>query len=65
VTAPEEKIEVDVNLVVKHLEQMILFHIREVALCRARIDQLESENGELQRQVRVTEASKVVDLKSS
>jgi hypothetical protein len=65
VTVPAEKVSVDVAEVMKHLEQMLLIHIREIAVCRARIDQLESENEELQRQVRVSEASKVVDLKSS
>jgi hypothetical protein len=65
VTVPAEKVSVDVGEVMKHLEQMLLIHIREIAVCRARIDQLESEHVELQRQVRVSEASKVVDLKSS
>jgi hypothetical protein len=56
VTAPEEKIEVDINSVMKHLEQMILLHIREVALCRSRIDQLTDEAEELKRQLRVQNA---------
>jgi hypothetical protein len=48
---------VDAIDVVRHLESILASTFHELAIARARIDKIEAENSELQRQARVREAT--------
>jgi uncharacterized protein YigA (DUF484 family) len=57
VTAPNEGIPVDALEVISQLERMIGTIARDLAVARARIDKLEAEKAELEREARVREAT--------
>jgi hypothetical protein len=56
-----EGFQVDVGSVMSHLEQILIVNIRELAATRARLVIVEDEKAELQRQLRVREASSISD----
>lgn len=48
---------VDAGLVIGHLERIVTGLVHDLAVCRAHIDALTSENDELARQIRVQDAT--------
>lgn len=56
-TAPTESVPVDAIDVVKHLEGILTSTIHELAIARARVDKLEAEKADLEREARVREAT--------